>query len=267
MHRLEQLLDLRLAQSWHGGVGAHAAGVRPRVLVADPLEVLSGRQGYGVATVGDGEERDLLALQKLLHDEVASECGSSVQAGVELLLRPADEHSFPGCETVRLHHARGSRDRQSSSGRHAGRLEHLLGEALRPFDPRGGPGRAEYGDSRPAERVDQADHQGRLGADDDEIDAELAAQREQAFAVLRPDRVTLAEGCDARVPRRGVERLERRALAQLPCERVLASARPHDEHLHGARVYSRRRLALERLNRFSRPPPRGERIEGGRTCP
>jgi hypothetical protein len=31
-------------------------------------------------------------------------------------------------------------------------------------------------------------------------------------------------------------------------------------------VYSRRRLAFECLNRFSRPPPRGERIEGGRTC-
>jgi hypothetical protein len=53
-----------------------------------------------------------------------------------------------------------------------------------------------------------------------------------------------------------VEGFENRALAQLPRERVLASARPHDEHLHGGEFTPGVGASLGPGQRLERP--RGE---------
>ena len=68
--------------------------------------------------------------------------------------------------------------------------------------------------------------------DDDEVDVERAREREQALAVRGTNRVAAAERGDPRIARRRMELLERRCAAQLPRERVLAAARPDEEHLH-----------------------------------
>src|SRR5947208_3536542 len=121
-------------------------------------------------------------------------------------------------------------------GRHAGGSHDLLGEELRAFDLSGGSARPEHGDASVAKLVGQACHEGRFRSDDDEVDFMLAAEREQSLAVLRPDRMAMANPGDPRVSRRSMQLFAVLALGQLPGERVLAPARPHDQNLHGRSV-------------------------------
>ena len=76
------------------------------------------------------------------------------------------------------------------------------------------------------------DDERHLGPDHDEVDRERAREREQALGVLRVHRVARPEPGDPRVAGRGVQLGEPRALRELPGERVLAPARPHDQNLH-----------------------------------
>ena len=73
---------------------------------------------------------------------------------------------------------------------------------------------------------------GSSGPDDDEIHLERARQAEQPLGVVRANRMALGEVGDARIPRRGVQRRQRRRLRELPDERMLATARPDDEDAH-----------------------------------
>src|SRR5919197_317424 len=73
----------------------------------------------------------------------------------------------------------------------------------------------------------------RLRADDDEIHGERARELEDGLAVFGANRVAVAERGDARVAGSGVELVELRRLRQLPRERVLATARAEQQHLHG----------------------------------
>ena len=118
------------------------------------------------------EHRELRALEKLLDHHVLAQLGGAAQPLLDLRLRAADEHAFPGGEPVRLDHARRARvwqlrarsapprrrgrpSRSSStprSGRrpHSGRMpRHLRGAArprcLRRADP---PARSRRGRSR-----------------------------------------------------------------------------------------------------------------------
>ena len=85
----------------------------PVSLLADPLEVLRGREGNRPLAVADREQRDLLALEQLLDQEVAAQLGGRAQAGVELVLGAADEDALACREPVDLDHAGRSRDGES----------------------------------------------------------------------------------------------------------------------------------------------------------
>src|SRR5439155_13733003 len=98
--------------------------------------------------------------------------------------------------------------------------------------PRRRPAWPEGGDSAVAKRVGEPPNERCLGTDDHEVDLDLAAKREQRFSVLGTNRVALAEARDSGIPRRGVECLEARALAELPGERVLSTARADDQDPH-----------------------------------
>src|SRR6266487_5229433 len=73
VNRLDELLDLRLADAGDRRVGAHPARVRPGVALADPLEVLRRRERRRLASVAQHEEGDLLALEKLFDQQLAAE--------------------------------------------------------------------------------------------------------------------------------------------------------------------------------------------------
>src|SRR2546427_6500531 len=56
----------------HGTVGAHAAGVRPRVALAQPLVVLRRRKEQEPLAIGEGQDRQLLALEEVLHHDLSA---------------------------------------------------------------------------------------------------------------------------------------------------------------------------------------------------
>src|SRR5439155_15595304 len=95
------------------------------------------------------------------------------------------------------------------------------------------------------ELIGDAGHERGLGTDHDEVGGQRARKLEQTLAVLRAYGVTLAELGDTGVPRRGVNLLERRALSELPGQRVLTAAGADDEDLHAAKPTR----ALTRLKR------------------
>ena len=238
MHRLEQPRPPARPVRAPGSRSPCRRCSGPVVAVADPLEVLRGRHRRPRRRRRRARRPRPPRPRAAPPRRGRLRRGCLAEAGVELLLRPADEDALSRLRDRRPSTTHGvAATAQSSSGRHAGRLEHLLRRSLRPFDRAAALRRAEYGDSRPAERVDESDHQRRLGADDDEIDAELAATARAVLAVPPPGPggTRRAPRCPGSQARSGATRAT--ALRQLPGERVLASARPDDEHLHGARVY------------------------------
>jgi hypothetical protein len=64
------------------------------------------------------------------------------------------------------------------------------------------------------------------------MDLVLAAEPKQAFDVIHPDRVAAAQRRDPRIAGRCVQLGESPALRDLPGERMLAAARPQDQHVH-----------------------------------
>ena len=137
--------------------------------------------------------------------------------------------------------------------RNAGRGHHVLGEALRPLDPRRLPTRAEDADTVSAQRVADAGDERRLGADHGQVGVDAAGEPEQGFGVVRPDGVAVADRRDPWISRRGVKPGQARCLRQLPRKRVLATARPDEEHLHRGRVYSPSRPSIRRRSGPRRP--------------
>src|SRR5438128_6909152 len=228
--------DLLRVDALDGRVRAHAARVRPRVAVADALEVLRDGKRARSGAVGDREDGDLLALEELLDHDGPTEARSRTERRLQLLVRPAHMDAFAGREPVRLDDAGRSGDRHRRRGGDAGGAHDLLPEALRPLDPcRLGAG-PEDGDPAVPELVRHTGDEGGLGPDDDEIDGERPRQLEDRLGILGPDGMTGAERRDARIPRSGVELLERRRLRQPPGERMLTAARAEQEELHRRRV-------------------------------
>ena len=247
MNRFDELLDLGLAEPRHRRVRSHAAGVRTGVAVADALVVLGGRERKRLVAVGEDEERDLLALDELFDHELVAQRGGSPQAAVQLVLRPAHEDAFAGGEPIGLDNARRPGNREPRGGGDACRLEHVLREGLRALDPRRRAARPEDRDARVAKRVCQARDERRLRADHDEV-----AKPEQALGIPGADGVALSDAGDPGIPGGGVERLEARALGELPGERMLATPGADDQDPHAPSLLA----ASARQNVFQTFPAR-----------
>ena len=211
MDGLQQLLDLGLAEPGHRRERAHAAGVRAGVAVAEPLEVLRGRERRPRrVAVAEREQRDLLALEQLLdHERRRRTRPPARRPASSSVLRPADEDALAGREPVGLDHARRPRDgeRCARSARRPPRITSLA-NVFEPSMPRRRRARPEDGDPAAPELVADAGDERRLGPDHDEVDVERAGEREQALAVVRAHRMALPERGDARVAGRGVQLVE-----------------------------------------------------------
>ena len=235
---LHELRDLVRAETGDGRERAHPARVRARVAVADPFEVLRRCEGDDVMPVGEREDGDFVAVEQLLDHDRAVVGRRRAQPFVELLRGFADEDALAGGEPVHLDDTGRPRDRERLGRWHAGGGHDVLGEALRALDPRGSPARAEDGDPVATQRVAHAGDERRLRPDHGEVDVEAAGETQQRLGVLGPHRMAVAEGRDPGIPGRGVQCGQTRRLRQLPRQRMLATARPDEEHLHGGRVYS-----------------------------
>src|SRR4029077_12892330 len=109
---------------------------------------------------------------------------------------------------------------------------HLLGEGLRAFDPGRGRARAETRDTGLAQGIGGARDQRRLRADDDQVGAELAGQREDVVRRGRRVRVSLGQGLDAGVARGGVDVV----LTEGADQGVLSPPGTDDEYAHAWRL-------------------------------
>ena len=108
------------------------------------LKSWAGAQWEDFLTVRESEERDLLALEQLLDDDVLAEREGAHERRISLALSAADEHALARREAVGLDDAGGPGVVENGSGWHRGGLQHLLGEGLRPFDARGRLARPEH---------------------------------------------------------------------------------------------------------------------------
>ena len=140
---------------------------------------------------------------------------------------------FPGGEPVGLHDARRARDRAASPPSALPRPSSTsFANAFEPSIRAAAALGPEDRDPRVAKPVGDARDERRLRPDHDEVGGQLARQVEQALAVVGPHGMALGERGDAGIAGRRVQRRERRAARQLPRERVLARARPDQQHPH-----------------------------------
>jgi hypothetical protein len=85
-----------------------------------------------------------------------------------------------------------------------------------------------------AQLVGETRHERSLGPDDDEIDPELARERDERAVVVRAHGMAVGERGDAGVARRRVQLVESVAPRERPRECVLATPRSHDQRTHRA---------------------------------
>src|SRR3954454_6093991 len=232
MNEPGELLDVVLAEERNRRVASHSAGIRALVAVEQPLEALRGRERHHGVPVAEREERDLLALEQLLDDDIAPESLRALDGLVGLTLCPAHEDALSGREPVGFDHARRVRLLEPLRGRHCCGFQYLLGEALGAFDLSGRLAGAEDGHTGAAELVSHAGDERRLRPDHDKVDLVLAAEAEKALDIVEADRMAPAERGDSRVSGRSVKLRQGRALGDLPGKRMLASARAHHENVH-----------------------------------
>ena len=167
-----------------------------------------------------------------------------VDGGLRLLLRLRHDHALAGGESVRLDddrkpvvrerrlRLRRVRERLRLPGRDAGRVHHLLGEALRPLHARTSGDWAERGDAQGEEAVDEPLDERRLGSDDDKVGIVLTRPFRDAVHILRADGDVRRNRGGPGVPRRTEYLVLRLVLREPPRNRVFASAAAYYQDLH-----------------------------------
>jgi hypothetical protein len=220
--------------------------------VSDPLVFLHGDHRHHARAVREDEERDLLAGQELLQDELGPR-------GAELLVRHHlghrrlcfrlvldHHHALARGEAVHLEHERVAErallhrlvrllPRGADHVLRGGDLvavHELPGEGLGAFDLRRRPAGAEDGEPAPLELVPDAEDHRQLGADDGEVRADRLGEVRDFDDVGGVDGDAVGEAGHAGVPGGAVDVLDERALPDLPDERMLTAAIPDDQDLH-----------------------------------
>ena len=108
----------------------------------------------------------------------------------------------------------------------------VLGKSFRTFELSRGARRTEILDAGLAERITQSRNERRLGTDDHQLDAFVAAKRDDDVVIGRIDRDALGDLGDPGITGRAEELGQERACAQRPGERVLAAARANQQDIH-----------------------------------
>src|SRR5699024_2152948 len=128
----------------------------------------------------------------------------------------------------------------SPRGGHVRRLHDLLGEGLRAFEHgrfRAGP---EDGERGLSQGIGDPGDQGRLGADDDEIDVERFGQRGHGVRVRGIDGLGVGDLRDPGVAGCGDDGVDLRVARESEDEGVFTGARTDDKNLHGTSLKGRK---------------------------
>ncbi len=219
----------------------------PRSPSASRLWSRDSGQRQRLAAVAQRDQAGLAAVEPLLdHDPGARRVQHAGDRRLGLGQVVADRHALPGRQPVVLdddpcavrverpgegHRRIGILERCASRHADAGRGRDLVAERLAALDPRGGGGRAEDRDPRGDERIGHAGRQRRLRPDDDQLDRLSPCERDHRGPVERVD-VGAAHprlAGDGVAPRGDDHLVDARLRPELPGQRVLAAAAPHDE--------------------------------------
>ena len=194
-HLAAHPLDELLGGEAHRAVGAHAARVGPRVALAQALVVLRRRQNLDLLPVREGEDGELLALEKLLDHDLAARVAQPAfgehrpRGRRRLVPRRTDHGALAAGEPRGLDDEGhgvagdvGERGRElgealARRGGDAGAAHHVLGERFGRFEPRGRLRGSEDRPARRAQAIDEARGEGRLGTHDGEVDPVLGDGR------------------------------------------------------------------------------------------
>ena len=243
-HRAHRLVDQVVGRPRERGVGAHAAGVGPRITVSHALEVLRGAQGHDRDAIGDGEERDLRAVEVLLDDNRRPriKTGARVVECCSAIL--GDHDALAGGQAVVFHDVRRSElveacldfgDRAThggSRGRHVRGCHDLLGEGLAPLQACRLCTRPEAGDPTGTHGIGDAGDQRRLRADDDEVRAERLGKIRDRPSVEGVDRMAPRVLCDSGIARCDMYVVYLRVTSQGTHEGMLAGTGSDDQGDH-----------------------------------
>ena len=235
-HRLDDLArHARLERGVHQRARrerAHAAGIRPAVVVEDALVILRGTDRQRAFAVADEERGDLGSGEALLdHQTIAGgpEATLAHRCGDRRLRRRSilgDDDALAGSQSVGLQHEREAERARAhhrqrfvegvggmkTRRRHAVTCHERLGEGLARFERRRGARGTEQQTPARGEAVGDANAQRQLGADDREVDAFADGEREQRVRVgeigvdrsARPRAIPgIAGRARQRQPRRG----------------------------------------------------------------
>ena len=251
--RLDDLLHRALDQSrrHHRGrrIGAHTAGVRTGIAVADTLVVLGRCQRQRRPAVAEAEEARFLAVEEGFdHDFRAGRAKSALEAvvdgGQRLVQRHGDGDALAGRQPVRLDDDRGALladiglglrrvvEALVGAGRDVIFGAEILGETFRTLQLGGGRRWPEGGDACGAQPVGETGDQRRLRADDDEIDGVFGAEAQDRGVVLDVHGHERRHLGDAGIAGRRIQRAETRRLRKLPGERMLAAAGSDQQNFH-----------------------------------
>ena len=228
------------------GIDAHAARVGTEVAVERALVVLSRcERDHGLA-VGEREQRALGAVEHLLdHDGgpcIAERTGEALAHALERLLGGlCHDHALAGRKAVGLDDDGGSDalhvleagllvgEAAVGGSGHAGTAHDLLGKLLGALHLGRVPVGAKAGDASGADRVGNACHERRLGANDNEPDAMVARPCGNLGGRVLVKGHHLGEPVHAAVAGGNVEPAGARRLGELDEERVLAPARAQEQ--------------------------------------
>ena len=233
-----------------GGVDAHAAGVGAGVALADALVVLRGNKRRDVLAVAKAEEADLVAFKELLDHDLALRLAQQRAREQPLgglsgdVARGADDDAFARGQPVGFDHDRRMKDfdgffnfgRGGADGVVGGgnvvALQKALGEALAGFQHGCGARGAEDAQAALLQRIDNAQRERQLGADDGEGGLLGLGQADHGGEVFEIDRDAARNLRHAAVARRANHLSDARAALDRPGQRMFAASGTKDQDFH-----------------------------------
>ena len=253
-HPLHHCGEDGVGHNRRGGVGTHAAGIGAGIALTNTFVILRGGHGQHVLAIDHHDKARLLALKKAFHDNPRAGVtelviGEHVVDGhLGFILRHCHNHPFPRGEAVGLDDDRCallSNIGQSrlDVGKHrigcGGDVvprEKILGKGFAALQLRRTGGGAKAGQVEFGESVHNPGNQWRLGTDNGQCAALLPGKFREAFNVHGVEWHILEFWfeCRAGVTWRDVNPLDRLGFSQLPRQRVLAPATPHNQNIHTA---------------------------------
>ena len=229
--------------------------------------VLRGGERECGLSVDQGEKARLLSGEEFLDHDLPAGIPETLlrkhlpSRRARLVVCLGDRDPLAGGEPVRLDHDgkrpaldEGFRRAQLGEpaigrGRDAVARAQILGERLGAFQPRRRGGGAEGLDPGLLEAVDEAGHQRRLRTHDDEVDALLTGESEDAIEILRGDRHAHRIGGDSGVSRRAEKHFHQRRGGDRPAQGMLASPAADHQHPHRPRSPCNPRQHYHRMRR------------------